>query len=60
MQRRHYEAIATALARSLSYSDLTAEQVEVIVRKMARELTHTNPRFDTERFVSAVIDRVCV
>jgi hypothetical protein len=60
MQKRHFEIVASALAVSLSYSDLSAKQVELIVRKTARELTHTNPRFDTERFVSAVIDRVSV
>lgn len=53
MQHRHFATIATIISRMSADLDLTAWQREAIAGHFARELSATNAKFDSERFLRA-------
>jgi len=50
MQHRHFTTIATII-RNFGYP----QERQRIAEEFARELRHTNPRFDRDRFLAACL-----
>lgn len=55
MTRKDFEAIAKALGQSLSQG-VSVNQANEIAAKFAANIAHTNPRFDRNRFIDAVLN----
>lgn len=55
MSRKHFELIAQTFADELASATDYIERLTVrrMATRMARELKATNPRFDTDRFLTA-------
>jgi hypothetical protein len=55
-QRRHYEAIATAMQWATQQADANViEGVNLVIRNAAAMLIKDNPQFDRDRFLRACI-----
>ena len=56
MTRKDYELLATAIAQAYSEckTDECRKGVEAVMEHVAHALQFDNPRFNTQRFVSAV------
>jgi hypothetical protein len=59
MTRKDFVAIATALANAITADDsISVAQAHNLVRRFTDGIAHTNPNFDRQRFVNAVINGI--